>query len=58
MVSSKSSAAASAGRDRRARRSALLRELAEARALRERVAPRRTRMTRARLSLHLRSYRL
>lgn len=54
----RSSAAASAGRDRRARRSALLRELAEARALRERVAPRRTRMTRARLSLHLRSYRL
>lgn len=43
--------------DRRSRRAALLRELAEARALRERVAPSRTRLTRARAALHMRSYR-
>ncbi len=42
---------------RRRRRAQFLRELAEARALRERVAPRRTRAARIRAALRLRTYR-
>jgi hypothetical protein len=43
--------------DRRRRRARLLAELAEARALRERVAPRRTRLERAREAIRARSFR-
>lgn len=42
---------------RAARRRALLRELSEAQALRERVAPRRARMARARAAHYMRTYR-
>ncbi len=43
--------------DRRARRAALLAELAEARALRARVAPRRTRLAKTRDALRNRMFR-
>lgn len=43
--------------DRLRRRAEFLRDLAEARALRERIAPRRTRMTRIRQALRRATYR-
>jgi hypothetical protein len=44
--------------DRRRRRAAFLADLAEARALRERVTPRRTRTARLRAALRMRSFRV
>ncbi len=43
---------------RRRRRAMFLRELAEARALRERVAPRRFRVARLRRAVRMRSFRI
>ena len=44
--------------ERRRRRTAFLADLAEARALRERVAPRRTRTARLRAALRMRTFRV
>jgi hypothetical protein len=44
--------------ERRRRRAAFLADLAEARALRERVAPRRARTARLRAALRMRTFRL
>jgi hypothetical protein len=44
--------------ERRRRRAAFLAELAEARALRERVAPRRARTARLRAALRMRTFRV
>lgn len=44
--------------ERRRRRAVFLRELAEARQLRERVQPRRTRNERLRQSLRMRTFRI
>lgn len=49
---------AEADRDRRRRRAVFLRELAEARELRKRVAPRRSRRARIHEALRMRTFRL
>ncbi|MEU8591844.1 hypothetical protein AB0C59_33445 [Streptomyces sp. NPDC048664] len=44
-------------RERRVRRARFLRELAEARALRDRVKPRRAKAARLRRAMHMRTFR-